>query len=78
VCFSHYSLELPLSPRLISVFKLESGSPRAQLHDAAAEAWRSKRIELSGAAANTKSSGPIIMLSLTHDGDYAAAVAFDE
>ena len=70
--------ELPLSPRHISIFKLASGSPRARLHDSAAHAWQSKRSEVPALQGSADGMGPVVMLSLTHDGDYAAAVAFDE
>jgi hypothetical protein len=72
------SAELALSPRHISIFKVASGSPRALLHDAAAHAWWSKRSGTRDAQRTADCQAPIVMLSLTHDGDYAAAVAFDE
>jgi phosphopantetheinyl transferase (holo-ACP synthase) len=75
---SYTAPELPMSPRHISVFKLPSGSPRARLHDASADAWWSKRSETCALRRSAEHSCPVIMLSLTHDGDYAAAVAFDE
>lgn len=74
---AHSFPELPLSPRHISVIKLASGSPRATLHHCAAAAWWSKR----GASASQRpgdGTAPVVMLSLTHDGEYAAAIAFDE
>ncbi len=75
---SYCVLELPLSPRHIAVVKLESGSPRARLHGAAAEMWHSKRSGPCTASANVMSTAPMILLSLTHDGEYAAAIALDE
>ena len=53
-------------------------TPRALLHDAAAHAWWSKRSGRGDAQRAADCQAPVVMLSLTHDGDYAAAVAFDE
>jgi phosphopantetheinyl transferase (holo-ACP synthase) len=82
LCFAsafHCTLlpELPLSPRHISVYKLPSGSPRALLHDAAAEAWLLKRGRSYDCHNKAEGALPVVLLSLTHDGEYAAAVAFD-